>query len=183
MPSSTAPPELLPERGGRKEPTVKDLRAPGAVLGGLAAAAIVAGTALAHATAFSATYKGTVTEKVNGQTVTATVRGSGTGTPLGRGTISGTVVATTAPDSPCAPFRGPGVISGKNGKLKVTVVPTSRGCAAGEDDRNNISVAGSVKVTGGTGKYRKARGTLRFTGHYDRGSGAFSVKLKGTLST
>jgi hypothetical protein len=161
---------------------VKDLRAPTTLLGGLALAAVLAGNALAHTTAFSASYKGLVTEKVNGQTVTATVRGTGTGTPIGKSTISGVVVATTAPDSPCAPFKGPGVISGKSGKLKVTVTPTSRGCAAGEDDRNNISVAGSVKVNGGTGKYRKAKGVLRFTGHYDRGSGAFSVKLKGALS-
>jgi hypothetical protein len=151
-------------------------------LGGLAVGAIVAGTALAHATAFNASYKGTVTEKVNGQTVTATVRGTGVGTPVGKSTIYGVVVAVTTPDSPCAPFRGPGTISGKSGKLKVTVVPTSRGCAASEEDRNNISVAGSAKVVGGTGKYRRARGTLRFTGHYDRGSGAFSVKLKGPLT-
>ena len=162
---------------------MKDLRAPGAVLGALALAAIVAATAQAHVTAFSATYKGLVTEKVSGQTVTATVRGTGTGTPIGKSTITGTVVATTSTDSPCAPFRGPGLITGKSGKLKVTVVPTSRGCAAGEDDRNNISVSGTVKVSGGTGKYRTAKGKLRFTGHYDRGSGAFSVKLKGTLSS
>jgi hypothetical protein len=38
-----------------------------------------------------------------------------------------------------------------------------------------------VKVTGGTAKFSKARGTLRFTGHYNRSSGAFTVKLKGTL--
>jgi hypothetical protein len=161
---------------------VRNFRVPATLLGGLAVGAIVAGTALAHATAFSATYKGTVTEKVSGQTVTAAVRGTGVGTPIGKSTITGAVVATTSTDSPCAPFHGPGIIAGKSGKLKVTVVPTSRGCAAGEDDRNNISVAGSVKVNGGTGKYRKAKGVLRFTGHYDRGSGAFSVKLKGALS-
>jgi hypothetical protein len=161
---------------------VKRFRTPGIALGGLAVAAIVAGNALAHASAFSATYKGLVTEKVNGQTVTATVRGTGVGTPIGKSTITGVVVATTSTDSPCAPFRGPGIISGKSGKLKVTVTPTSRGCAASEDDRNNISVVGSAKVVGGTGKYLRAKGTLRFTGHYDRGSGAFSVKLKGPLS-
>jgi hypothetical protein len=73
------------------------------------------------------------------------------------------------------------VISGAKGKLKVKVLPTSRGCAASEDDRNNISVVGTVKVTGGTGKFRKARGNLRFTGHYNRSTGAFTVKLKGKV--
>jgi hypothetical protein len=73
------------------------------------------------------------------------------------------------------------VLAGKAGKLKVKLLPTSRGCAAGEEDRDNISFSGSAKVTGGTGKFRAAKGTLRFTGHYDRASGAFTVKLKGTL--
>jgi hypothetical protein len=159
---------------------VKYLRAPFTLLGALALAAVVAGTALAYSAAFSASYRGTVTEKVSGQTITAVAKGKGTGTALGRGTISGTVTATTA-NPPCSPFKGPGVITGVGGKLKVTVLPTSRGCAAGEDDQDNISLSGSAKVNGGTGKFRNAKGTLRFTGHYNRANGAFTVKLKGTL--
>jgi hypothetical protein len=149
-------------------------------LGGLALAALVAGNALAHSTAFTASYSGTVTEKVSGQIVTATAKGKGVATMIGKSTIAGTVVATTA-NPPCSPFKGPGVIAAKLGKLKVKVLPTSRGCAAGEDDQNNISLSGTAKVIGGTGKYRAARGLLRFSGHYDRGSGAFTVKLRGTL--
>lgn len=160
---------------------MKHFRAPTTLIGGLAVAALVAGNALAHTTAFSGSYTGTVTEKVNGQKITAVARGKGKATPIGKSTISGTVVATTSADQPCAPFGGPGLIAGAGGKLKVTVLPTSRGCAAGEEDRDNISLAGTVKVRGGTAKFRTAHGTLRFTGHYDRSSGAFSVKLKGTL--
>jgi hypothetical protein len=159
---------------------VKHLRAPATLIGGLAVAALAAGTALAHTTAFSASYSGIATEKVSGQTITALTKGKGTGTLVGKSTISGTVVASTA-NPPCSPFNGPGVIAGNGGKLKVTVLPISRGCAAGEDDRDNISLSGSAKVNGGTGKYRAAKGTLRFTGHYDRGSGAFTVRLRGTL--
>jgi hypothetical protein len=65
--------------------------------------------------------------------------------------------------------------------LRLTLTPTSRGCAASEEDRDNISFSGSAKVVGGTGKFRAAKGLLRFTGHYDRAAGKFSVKLKGTL--
>jgi hypothetical protein len=130
---------------------------------------------------FVGTYAGKVTEKVSGQKVTAATRGAGKATLVGKGTIAGTVVATTSADSSCAPFGGPGRISGKKGTLKVKVLPTSRGCAASEDERNNISVAGTVKVTGGKGKFKKARGNLHFSGHYDRSSGAFRVKLTGKV--
>ncbi|MGZ8693288.1 MAG: hypothetical protein ACXWZT_11230 [Gaiellaceae bacterium] len=160
---------------------MKHFRAPTILVGGLAVVALLAGNAVANTAVFNGRYTGTTTEKVNGQKITAVARGKGTATLIGKSTITGTVVATTSSDQPCAPFTGPGVIAGKVGKLKVTVVPTSRGCAAGEDDRDNISLAGTVKVRGGTLKFRTAHGTLRFTGHYNRASGAFNVKLKGTL--
>jgi hypothetical protein len=159
---------------------VRSHRAPASLIGGLAVAALVTGNALARTTAFVGSYSGTVTEKVSGQTVTAYVKGKGTGTMLGKGTIGGTVVASTA-NPPCSPFAGPGYITGTGGKLKVKVLPTSRGCAASEEEQNNITFSGSAKVTGGTGKFRAAKGTLRFSGHYDRSSGAFTVKLRGTL--
>jgi hypothetical protein len=143
-------------------------------------AALLAGNAGGRTAAFVGNYSGTVTEKVSGQTVTALVKGTGKGTPIGKGTIGGTVVASTA-NPPCSPFSGPGVIAGPRGKLKVKVLPTSRGCAASEEDQNNITFSGSAKVTGGTGKFRAAKGTLRFSGHYDRSGGSFTVKLRGTL--
>ena len=54
-------------------------------------------------------------------------------------------------------------------------------CAASEDDQDSISVAGTATAQGGTKAFKKARGTLRFTGHYPRSSGAFNVKLTGSL--
>jgi hypothetical protein len=153
-----------------------------ALLALLALSVLVAASALAAGSvAFNAKYAGKVTEKVSGQTVTAAVRGSGAGVPVGKSTIAGAVVATTAAESPCAPFFGPGTITGRKGVLKLKVAPTSRGCAAAEDDRDNISVSGTATITGGTKTFRKAKGTLRFTGHYDRSSGAFNVKLTGSV--
>ena len=97
-------------------------------------------------------------------------------------TLTGTVSASTA-NPPCSPLGGTGTLSGAKSKLKFSVVTgtVSRACAAGEDDQNNISFSGSVKVTGGTGALKKAKGTLHFSGHYDRGTGAFTVKLTGTF--
>lgn len=158
---------------------MRHLRAPVMLILGLALVAALAASATAKTTKFTATYSGTVTEKVNGQTVTATTKGTGKGTLIGKSTVSGIVTATTS-DQACAPFGGPGSIVGTGGKMKVTVV-NSRGCAASQDAPNDISVAGFVTVKGGTNKWKAARANLHFTGHYDRGSGAFTVKLSGTL--
>ncbi len=150
------------------------------VMTALAVAATSVGTALGGSTSFSASYRGKVTEVVNGQAVTATPRGTGKGTLIGKSTLIGTVAATTA-NPPCSPLSGPGTLTGAKGKLKITLRSGSRACAASQDEPNNISFSGSAKVTGGTGKFRSAKGTLRYSGHYDRGTGAFTVKLKGTL--
>ena len=154
------------------------------LIGAVALAAVVAGTAFAAAqtkVAFKGTYIGKVTEKVDGQNVTAVASGAGKGTVIGVGKLSGVVKATTA-NPPCSPILGPGTISGPKGKLKVNVTTPSRGCAAGEDDQDNITVSGTAKVTGGTLKFKKAKGSLHFSGHYDRKSGSFNVKLTGSFT-
>jgi hypothetical protein len=154
------------------------------LIAAVAFAAIAASTALASASTtvtFKGSYAGTVTEKVDGQTVTALATAAGTGTAVGKGRLNGTVTATTA-NPPCSPLSGPGTIGGLPGKLKLSVVPTSRGCAASEDDQNNITISGTAKVVGGTLKFRKARGSFHFSGHYDRQAGTFTVKLTGTLT-
>jgi len=151
---------------------------------GLAACAVFAASALAApastTVAFKATYAGKATEKVSGQNVSAAAKGSGKASVLGKSTITGTVKGTTA-NPPCSPFNGPGKISSSKGTLKVNVV-NSRGCAASEDDQTNISLTGTVKGLGGTGKDAKAKGSFHFSGHYDRSGGAFNVKLTGKLT-
>jgi hypothetical protein len=122
-----------------------------------------------------------VTEKVEGSNVTALANGTGAGNVIGKGTLTGIVAATTA-NPPCSPLSGPGSLSGPKGKLKLVLTSTARGCAASEDDQNNISVSGAAKVTGGTLQFRKAKGTINFSGHYDRASGAFDVKFTGRLT-
>ena len=154
------------------------------LIAAVALAAVVAGGAFAAAqtkVAFKGTYAGKVTEKVDGQNVTAVANGAGKGTAVGAGKLSGVVKATTA-NPPCSPILGPGTISGPKGKLKVNVTVPSRGCAAGEDDQDNITVSGTAKVAGGTLKFRKAKGSLHFSGHYDRKSGAFNATLTGSFT-
>lgn len=155
-----------------------------AVIGVAACAAFAASALAAPATTtvkFTANYAGKATEKVSGQSVTAVAKGSGKASVLGKSSIKGTVKGTTA-NPPCSPFGGPGKITSAKGNLNVTVV-NSRACAASEDEQNSINIGpGTVKVKGGTGKFAKAKGTLHFSGHYDRSSGAFNVKLTGSLT-
>lgn len=148
----------------------------------LAVAAVVVSSAAAATISFTGNYKGKVTERVAGSQITAVAAGTGLGTLIGKGSVAGTVVATTTADSPCAPFTGPGTIKGPKGTLKLSVLTGSRGCAASEDDKDNISMSGTAKVLGGTATFKKARGTLRFTGHYDRSTGVFHLKLTGKLT-
>jgi hypothetical protein len=163
---------------------VKSFRTFSTLIGVLALTAVVAGTAFAAAqtkVTFKGTYVGKVTEKIDGQNVTAVASGAGKGTAVGVGKLSGVVKATTA-NPPCSPILGPGTISGLKGKLKVNVTTPSRGCAASEDDQDSITVSGTAKVTGGTLKFKKAKGSLHFSGHYDRKSGSFRVTLTGSFT-
>lgn len=163
---------------------MRHFRAIPLLIAAAAITAVVAGTALGAAqskVAFKGTYKGNVTEKVDGSNVTAVAGASGTGSAIGSSKLAGTVKGTTA-NPPCSPILGPGTISGSKGKLKINVVTGSRGCAAGEDDQDNISLSGTAKVAGGTLKFKKAKGSLHFSGHYDRKTGSFNVTLTGSLT-
>jgi hypothetical protein len=161
---------------------MKPLRIRAAVLVAPVIVALGAGTALAaQSVSFKGTYKGTATEKVDGQTVTAAVSGAGTGSVVGKGRLTGTVTATTA-NPPCSPLNGPGTISGKSGNLKLVLVTPAPGCAPTDEDQTSSTLAGTAQGKGGTAKFKKARGTLHFSGHYDRKAGTFTVTLTGSLS-
>jgi hypothetical protein len=150
---------------------------------GLVAAA---GTALAakpkpKTVVFKGTYAGHVTEKVDGDNIAGVTLGTGTGTAVGKGTITGNVTGTTA-NPPCSPLAGTGFITGPKGKLKVTILSTSRACAASADEQNNITVSGNAKVAGGTSLFKKAKGSIHFSGTYERTSGEFQIKLTGKFT-
>ena len=160
------------------------------------AAAAIASSAFAGAAkkvTYTANFKGNAVTKVSGNTVTYASNGSGLQQAVGKGLVGskaaklvagGTADKTGAADSGCAPFKGPATIKSAAGTLKATVLPTSRGCAASADDQDNITLQGTVKVTNGTGKFKGAKGTLRFSGHFNNGTGAFTVKVfKGVLTT
>ena len=158
-----------------------------APLASLAAAAAVAAVFASAGAAvtpgktipFSASYSGTVTYQQTDNIVDLSANGTGTGTLLGASKIAGTGRADTSAQ-PCVPFTGPGTMTGVGGKLGFVVLSGAQGC--GDETGQVFSVVGKAKVTSATGKLKKAAGTLKLTGTYDRGAGTFTVKFKGTLT-
>lgn len=134
----------------------------------------------ARVVAFTARYAGTATTKVTDSVATIAANGAGTGTVIGKSKVTGNGVADTS-QQPCAPFTGPGVMANATGtKITFKVVAGSSGC--GDEEGNVFSLSGRALVLGGTKAFRKAKGSLKFTGVYYRGEGTFSVKFTGKLT-
>ena len=129
--------------------------------------------------AFTGTYSGTATTQQSDQTVTINANGTGSGTLIGAGKIVGNGIGSTA-SQPCVPFTGPGSMSGPGGSISFKVIAGSQGC--GDQQGESFTVSGKATVTSATGKLAGRKGLLRFTGTYDRTSGAFTAKFRGSLT-
>lgn len=151
----------------------------------VAAAMVVAGAAVAGTTAsaktiaFTAKYAGTAVTKVTDDVADISATGSGTGTLIGAGKLTGKGTGD-ASQQPCVPFGGTGKLTGV-AKTTITfkVVTTSKGC--GDEAGQFFSLSGKAVVLKATGRLANAKGTLKFTGLYNRSAGTFSVKFRGSL--
>lgn len=157
------------------------LTATAALLAAVVAGAALAGTAAVtkKSLAFKASFTGTATTQATDNVVAITANGTGTGTKIGAAKITGTGKGDSS-QQPCVPFNGTGSMTGPGGTLTFSVNPASRGC--GDESGEVFSVSGKVVVLKATGSLKKAKGTLKMTGVYDRSNGAFSVKFTGTLT-
>jgi len=161
--------------------------ATGAVAALVATALVVSASALgatSHSTkviAFTGTYSGTATTKVTDNVADILASGSGTGTLLGASKLSGKGTGDTSAPDAGIPFQGPGSLVGTAGtKLLFNVLPTSKGI--GDEAGQLFAISGKAKITKGYGKLKNAKGTLKFTGTYDKGAGTFKVKFTGSLT-
>ena len=154
-----------------------------ALLGAVVTAALASTAFAQHASkvTFKASYAGTAVTKVTGDRIDYTANGTGSGTLVKSSKISGIGVGDKS-TPPCAPFNGPGSIVSKAGKLKMKVLPTSRACAASEQDQDHVTLSGTAKVVGGTLKFKRARGSLHFSGKFTRSTGKFTLRLIGPLT-
>lgn len=145
----------------------------------LLALAGTAGAAAPKKIAFTGTYTGNATTKMSGGSGQVSASGTGSGTLIGASKLSGSGQVQQA--QPCALWGGPGEIAGAKAKLSFLIPPSAQGC--GSEDSTDVSISGIAAVKSGSGAFSKAKGSLKFTGMYDRGTGAFRVTFRGTLTT
>jgi hypothetical protein len=130
----------------------------------------------AGSVAFAGTYKGKISILFgDGNLIQVTkVDGTGTGNVSGLSAMIGS--ASSAPANLCDNFDGKGVISGGGNTLNLTFDSSSQGCADSDSAPATITIKGSAKVTGGTGKFAGASGTLTVKGTFD-------INSKGIVNT
>jgi len=149
---------------------------------GVVALALVAAMSVSAKTKpiqFTGKYAGQASSKVDNDVATISATGTGSGTLIGAGKLSGNGTGD-ASKQPCVPFGGLGSMTGASGTIQFRVVDAqSQGC--GDDGGHVFSLKGTATVLKATGKLAKAKGSLKFTGVYDRDGGTFNVKFTGLL--
>ena len=146
-----------------------------------------AAPAAAATVAFSGTYKGNLAI-VWGDTYlqVTSVTGKGTGNVLGLTDLSGT--ASAAPAGLCDSFDAKGSIGGGGNTLNVSFDTSAKGCAEDETAPTTIKITGNAQITGGTGIYAGATGTLKVSGVFSVKGGAketaaFTMDVSGNIKT
>jgi hypothetical protein len=150
-----------------------------------ALAALLVGSAIASGAAsvkiinFTGKYSGNATVNISGDLATIKATGTGSGVPIGKGTLTGGGTGDSS-QQPCVPWGGTGVLTGaKKTKVTFKMLPGAKGC--GDEEGNVFSIVAYAQVTKATGTLAKAKGKLKVTGIYDHEAGTFSVKFSGKL--
>ena len=148
----------------------------------LGVAALTAATAASALPAknvpFTASYSGQASTKVTDSVADISATGTGKAALIGAGKIKGIGTGDSS-QQPCVPFGGTGSMTGAKGIVAFKVTSGASGC--GDEGGHVFTVKGYATVTKATGALAKAKGTLKFTGIYNRDDGTFSVKFTGTL--
>ena len=118
------------------------------------------------------------------QVTSATAKG--TGNVLGLTDMTGS--GSAAPAGLCDGFDAKGSIGGGGNTINVTFDTSSKGCAEDESAPTTIKITGSATITGGTGKYVGATGSLKVTGVFSVKGGAkeiaaFTMNVNGSIKT
>jgi len=129
----------------------------------------------------NATYTGKIATLWTDSSVSATsVTATGTGTTLGLTQLTGS--GSSSPSSQCDSINGTGTISDGTNTLKASFDPASQGCAKESAAPTTVTITGNAIISGGTGKYAGATGTLKFTGSFKVGSTAAGTSESNALT-
>jgi len=134
-----------------------------AVAGAIAASA--APLAAARHGKLNATYTGRGSGSISGTSASGSASTSGRGSLVGKSTFSGSATGDTS-SPPCIHFTGSGAIRSAGGTINLASLPGARVCVATASGESG-SFTGKAKISGGTGKFAHARGTLVFSGSYE----------------
>lgn len=158
-----------------KKPVVKTTAKPAAT------PAPSSAPAKAGALAFSGIYKGTIAMLWSDSSVQATaVTATGSGNIFGLDQLTGS--GSSAPASQCDSINGAGTISDGTNTLKANFDTASKGCAKDAEAPTAVEITGNAVITGGTGKYAGATGTLKVTGSFSIKSTAAGFKESSPLT-
>jgi hypothetical protein len=128
----------------------------------------------------NATYTGKISTVWSDSDVQGTVTATGTGTTLGLTQLTGS--GSSAPSGQDATIAGIGTITDGTNSLKATFDPSASAHAKEGAAPTSVDISGNVIITGGTGKYAGATGTLKFTGGFPVTSTAAGTKDSGNLT-
>jgi hypothetical protein len=192
---ATVDPGLGPCSARAKGVNVNRFWIPSALAAGLSVAALATGSALAGSGSaqvqvpFRGTFAGKAVVRVTGESADITAGGIGPARILGKSRISGTLGRSKLvgkgvgnKSDPCPLFGGNGSITAATGAKLNFTVPPAAGSGCTDEQAQLFSLSGRARVTGGTGKYARTKGVLRFSGSFDRGTGNFTVAFTGTLT-
>jgi hypothetical protein len=150
-----------------------------------AVAAVSAGSAFAgpvksaKIVQFEAIYAGAANVTVADGLATISANGTGKGALIGPGKVTGKGTGSADESATCQVFNGTGTMAGTKGKINFKMTGAQ---ACGDSEGNLFSITGRAVVTSGTLAFKKAKGSLKVTGSYNKTAKNFTIKVKGPLS-
>jgi len=117
--------------------------------------------------AINATYKGKMSALWSESSIDASVTGTSTTNNGGLSDLAGSGSYAAQEGDKCITLAGEATLKGGSDSLKLEfVTPKSTACGKDADGPTSVEINGIAKITGGTGKYAGATGTLKVDGSF-----------------
>lgn len=130
-------------------------------------AAAKPGSSASAPVAINATYKGKMSALWSESSIDASVTGSSSANNGGLSDLVGAGSYASQEGDKCITLAGEATLKGGSDSLKLEfVTPKSTACGKDADGPTSVEINGLAKITGGTGKYAGASGTLKVDGSF-----------------
>jgi hypothetical protein len=131
------------------------------------AASKPAGSTAAAPVVINATYKGKMSALWSESSIDASVTGTSSTNNGGLTDLVGAGSYASQEGDKCITLAGEATLKGGSDSLKLEfVTPKSTACGKDADGPTSVDINGLAKITGGTGKYAGATGTLKVDGSF-----------------